>query len=116
MKHFAALISAILCLLLCSSCATSSRLSVANSATISQANFRIVRPISREYTAQYFFGIGGFKKATKLQAAIDDMTKELGPNQALAYINVVESNFIPLIPIIMSQTTHVSAEIIEYTE
>ena len=106
--------AALLTLLFVSSCATTSHLTVANSATISEANFHVVRPISREYTATYFLGIGGTTKAYETQQAINSMVKELQPNQALAYINVVESNFIPLLPIIYTQTTHVSAIIIEY--
>ena len=39
------------------------------------------------------------------------MTSQLKPNQALAYINVVESN---IILIIYTQTTCISATIIEY--
>lgn len=74
----------------------------------------MVRPISREYTATYFLGIGGTNKAYETQQAINSMVKELKPNQALAYISVVESNLIPIIPIIYTQTTHISAIIIEY--
>ena len=97
------------------SCATTSRLSVANSATISEANFHIVRPIQREFTATYIVGFGGALKANRLKNAVTDMTKTLQPNQALAYINVVESNWIPvLLPLIITQTTTVSAVIIEY--
>ena len=46
------------------------------------------------------------------------MTKELEPNQALAYMNVVESTFIPIVflPLVITQTTYVSATVIEYTD
>lgn len=91
-----------------------SQLSVANSATISEANFRIVDTIEREYTATYFLGLGGMSKEQALQQAIKDMVKQLGPNQALAYINVVESTWIPILPIFFTQTTHISATIIQY--
>lgn len=105
----------ILASVLFTSCATTSRLSVANSATISEANFHMVRPIQREFTATYIVGFGGGVKASRLKDAVTDMTKTLQPNQALAYINVVESNWIPvLFPIIITQTTTVSAVIIEY--
>lgn len=93
-----------------------SNLSVANSATISRANFRIVRTIEKEYTATYFLGMGGVSKEKELRSAISDMTRELRPNQALAYINVVESTEIPIIPLIFTQTTYVSATVIEYTD
>ena len=105
----------ILASFLFTSCATTSRLSVANSATISEANFHMVRPIQREFTATYIVGFGGGVKASRLKDAVTDMTKTLQPNQALAYINVVESNWIPvLFPFIITQTTTVSAVIIEY--
>lgn len=101
--------------LVVSSCATTSHLSVANSATITEANFHMVRPIQKEYTATYLIGFGGGAKARHLKDAITDMTRSLQPNQALAYINVVESNRIPiLLPVIITQTTTVSAVIIEY--
>lgn len=100
--------------LLFAGCSTASRLTVANSASISQANFHVVRPITREYTASYFIVFGGAAKKNAVELAIEDMTKELEPNQALAYINVTESSQIPIIPIIHTQTTHVSAIIIEY--
>lgn len=113
MKKYLAIFTLILILL--TGCATSSRLNVANSATISESNFQIIRPIQREYTATYIVGFGGGIKASHLKNAISDMTKTLQPNQALAYINVVESNWIPfLFPIIITQTTTVSAMIIEY--
>jgi len=89
-------------------------MSVANSASISQANFHIVGPIQREYTATYILIFGGGSKKAALEHAIADMTRQLKPNQALAYINVVESSKIPIIPIIHTQTTHISATIIEY--
>lgn len=95
-------------------CATTSYMPVANSATISQANFHVVGPIQREYTATYILIFGGGSKKAALEHAIADMTRQLKPNQALAYINVVESSKIPIIPIIHTQTTHISATIIEY--
>lgn len=114
MKSFFLIAFVALFALIFTGCSTSSRLTVANSATISQANFHVVRPITREYTASYFIVFGGTAKKNAVERAIEDMTKELQPNQALAYINVTESTEIPIIPIIHTQTTHVSAIIIEY--
>lgn len=113
MKH--AFIVLALSAIFFSSCATTSHLTVANSATITEANFHMVRPIQKEFTATYIIGFGGSAKARRLKSAVAEMTKTLQPNQALAYINVVESNRIPIIfPIIITQTTTVSAIVIEY--
>ncbi len=108
----------ILCMVLAciflSSCATTSNLSVANSASLTQANFHKVGNITRSYTATYILGFGGSVKASRLKSAITSMTNECGPNQALAYVNVVESTKVPIIPIIVTQTTTVSAVVIEF--
>lgn len=104
----------VISLLMLSSCAVVSTMPVANSATIDQANFKVVRTISREYSAGYFLGLGGLGKPERLKKAFEDMAKELGPNQALAYVNVVESSMIPFIPILIVQTTTISATIVEY--
>lgn len=114
MKKLIFAVLMVLATLILSSCATTSHLSVANSATISEANFHIVGSIEREYTATYFLGMGGSAKEQAVQQAISSMVKTLEPNQALAYINVVESNWVPILPIIVTQTTHISATIIQY--
>lgn len=114
MRRSIIIILALLCTLLVSGCMTLSNLSVANSATISEANFHVVRPIEKEFTATYIICFGGEAKRKAVEKAVLEMTEELQPNQALAYINVVESNWIPIIPIVFKQTTHVSAVIIEY--
>lgn len=114
MKRLTCITVIVVSIFLTSGCMTLSNLSVANSATISEANFHVVRPIEREFTATYFICFGGGAKRKAVEKAILEMTKELSPNQALAYINVVESNWIPIIPIIFEQTTHISAVIIEY--
>jgi len=114
MKRFLSILLVACLALTVTGCATTSYMSVANSASISQANFHIVGPIQREYTATYILIFGGGSKKAALEHAIADMTRQLKPNQALAYINVVESSKIPIIPIIHTQTTHISATIIEY--
>ena len=115
-NRITAAIALLTVLIISTSCVASSQLSVANSASITRVNFRRVKTVDREYKAVYFLGIGGFNKAEDLQTAIEEMTLELKPNQALAYINVVESSMVPIIPLVFTRTTYVSATVIEYTD
>lgn len=116
MRRIVYLLLALIGISALSSCTTTSKLSVANSANVSQANFHKIGTISRSYTATYIIGMGGGVKAKKLASAIEEMTYTLGPNQALAYINVVESTTFPILPIIITQTTTVSAVKIQFDE
>lgn len=115
MKKSLLILSVMLCALFVSSCATFSNISATSPAVVSEANFHKVRSISREFPTTYVFGIfGGAERRAALERAIADMTDELGPNQALAYLNIVDSRQVPVIPIVVKVSTKVSAVIIEY--
>lgn len=114
MKKLLLILSVALGALLCSSCATTSFLNTTPSAVINQANFHVVGPIQKEISCKYIFGFGGEEKKLAMENAILEMTEELGPNQALAYINTVESYKVPIFPIVITNTTTISAVIIEY--
>ena len=114
MKKLLLILSVALGALLCGSCATTSFLNTTPSAVINQANFHVVGPIQKEISCKYIFGFGGEEKKLAMENAILEMTEELGPNQALAYINTVESYKVPIFPIVITNTTTISAVIIEY--
>lgn len=115
MKKLFLFAATVIAVLLVSSCATMSNLYVSNSVSLSQGNFEIVKPISRTIEGTRFFGFfGGALKKTALEGVIADMQKDLGPNQALAYINIVESNQIPIIPIVVRETCTINATVIQF--
>ena len=114
MKKLFLILAVALGALLCNSCATTSFLETTPSAVISQANFHVVGPIQKEISCKYIFGFGGKEKKIAMENAIIEMSEELGPNQALAYINSVESYKVPVIPVVITNTTTISAVIIEY--
>lgn len=101
-------------MLAASGCSMSSKLNVQDSAVISSANFKIIRPISREVTATYVFGIGGFSAREKKEQAVLSMMKELKENQALAYITVNESHIVGFPMIVHQSRTRITAVVIEY--
>ena len=100
--------------ILASSCTTVSNITVANSAVVDQANFTVVGPVSTTVKASYVFGIGGNKAKAAVEDAVIELTKKLGPNQGLAYITVVESNKVPLLPFVITKTFKVSGVIVQY--
>lgn len=53
-------------------------------------------------------------KSKTVEDAVIELTKKLGPNQGLAYITVVESNKVPLLPFVITKTFKVSGVIVQY--
>lgn len=102
-----------------SGCATASRFSFEDSgARFERANFHVVRTVSKECSSIYLFHvIGGSALKSELNKAVDEMSRELRPNQALAYVNVVKSFQLPVIPpfCFFSRVEYtINATIIEY--
>jgi len=115
MKKLFIIIAVALCALFVSSCSTVSNIQVTPSAVLDKANFHVVNTVSQDVSATYILGIGGGAKKAALEKAVAEMASKLGPNQALAYINVVESTKIPvLLPIYWTKTFKISAVVIQY--
>lgn len=114
MKRLTMIIGILVTLILTSSCAVTSNFTPTNAVELSQGNFKIVRPIGREVVSNHIFLYGGKKVRDCKEQAIASMSKELKENQALAYINVVQSSshFIPWV--IWQSKVTISAIVVEF--
>ena len=117
MKKFILILTVAIAALSLSSCCTINHISFEDSgARFEQRNFHVVNTVSKECSATYLFFVwGGSAMNSQLNKAIAEMSKDLRPNQALAFINVVDAVTLPLLlPIYFRVECQINATVIEY--
>lgn len=95
-------------------CAISSHLHVTNSVSLSQANFEIVKPLSKTITSKHILCLGGRQVREAKERVINDWQKSLRPNQALANIYFTESYSHFIYWVIYEEAVTISAVVVEF--
>lgn len=84
-----------------------------SSVELNTNNFKYVTTVHGSATASYFLGFGGLNKGL-VRTAVDELRKDLKPNQALTNLTIDKGNTFMFGGIIMSKSVYVSADVIEF--
>lgn len=84
-----------------------------SSAELSTNNFKYVSTVYGTATSSKFLGLGGLNRGL-VRKAVDELRKDLKPNQALANMTIDKNNTFVLGGLIINQTIYVSADIVEF--